>query len=245
MKNVLVTGASSGIGEATARLFAEQGYRVMGAGRDPGRLAQLAAGNENISTWSGDITDSSQCNALVAHTVAEYGGIDVLVNSAGIIQMASVADTDDELWRATMAVNLDATFYLSRAALPHLLARRGAIINLGSDWSIDGAANASAYCASKGAIVLLSKAMAVEHAAAGLRVNAVCPGNVDTPMLHEEAKNSGMGVDEAIRQWDAESPTGRITRAEEVAALILYLASDAARQITGTAIPIDGGITAG
>ena len=245
MKTAIVTGASSGIGEATARLFAEQGYRVMGAGRDPARLERLAASHGNIATWSGDITDSSQCDALVAHTLAEYGALDVLVNSAGIIHMASVADTDDELWRATMAINLDATFYLSRAALPHLLASRGAIVNLGSDWSIDGAANASAYCASKGAIVLLTRAMAVEHAAAGLRVNAVCPGNVDTPMLHADAERMGVDLAEAIRLMDEESPTGRITRPDEVAALILYLASDAASQITGTAIPIDGGMTAG
>jgi len=241
MSVALVTGASSGIGAATAIAFAEAGWEVMAAGRDEGRLEEVADVSDSIAIWSGELTESEDCGELVADTIDEFGGIDCLVNSAGVIVRANVADTSDEDWRYTMGINLDAPFYLSRAALPHLLQSTGSIINIASEWGLKGGDRAAAYCASKGAIVQLTRAMAIDHARDGLRVNAVCPGDIDTPMLTNEADDKDIDLEDFLAQAAEESPNGRIGTPEEVAALIVFLASDAATHITGTAIPIDGG----
>lgn len=241
MSVALVTGASSGIGAATAIAFAEAGWDVMAAGRNEGRLEEVADVSDHIATWTGDLTESDGCDELIADTIDEFGSLDCLVNSAGVIVRANVADTSDEDWRYTMGINVDAPFYLSRAALPHLLQSTGSIINIASDWGLKGGDRAAAYCASKGAIVQLTRAMAIDHARDGLRVNAVCPGDIDTPMLTNEADDKDIDLDEFLAQAAEESPNGRIGTPEEVAALILFLASDAATHITGTAIPIDGG----
>ena len=241
MSVALVTGASSGIGAATAIAFAEAGWEVMAAGRDEGRLEEVADVSDRIAIWTGDLTESDSCDELVADTIDEFGSIDCLVNSAGVIVRANVADTSDEDWRYTMGINVDAPFYLSRAALPHLLQTTGSIVNIASDWGLKGGDRAAAYCASKGAIVQLTRAMAIDHARDGLRVNAVCPGDIDTPMLTNEADDKDIDLDEFLAQAAEESPNGRIGTPEEVASLILFLASDAATHITGTTIPIDGG----
>ncbi len=241
MSVALVTGASSGIGAATAIAFAEAGWEVMAAGRDEGRLEEVADVSDRIAIWTGDLTESDSCDELIADTIDEFGSIDCLVNSAGVIVRANVADTSDEDWRYTMGINVDAPFYLSRAALPHLLQTTGSIVNIASDWGLKGGDRAAAYCASKGAIVQLTRAMAIDHARDGLRVNAVCPGDIDTPMLTNEADDKDIDLDEFLAQAAEESPSGRIGTPEEVASLILFLASDAATHITGTSIPIDGG----
>jgi NAD(P)-dependent dehydrogenase (short-subunit alcohol dehydrogenase family) len=241
MSVALVTGASSGIGAATAIAFAEAGWEVMAAGRDEGRLEEVADVSDSIAIWTGDLTESDDCEELIADTIDEFGSLDCLVNSAGVIVRANVADTSDEDWRSTMGINIDAPFYLSRAALPHLLQTTGSIVNIASDWGLKGGDRAAAYCASKGAIVQLTRAMAIDHARDGLRVNAVCPGDIDTPMLTNEADDKDVDLDEFLAQAAEESPNGRIGTPEEVASLILFLASDAATHITGTTIPIDGG----
>ncbi len=241
MSVALVTGASSGIGAATAIAFAEAGWEVMAAGRDEGRLEEVADVSDSIAIWSGELTESEDCGELVADTIDEFGSLDCLVNCAGVIVRANVADTSDEDWRYTMGINLDAPFYLSRAALPHLLQSTGSIVNIASDWGLKGGDRAAAYCASKGAIVQLTRAMAIDHARDGLRVNAVCPGDIDTPMLTNEADDKDIDLEDFLAQAAEESPNGRIGTPEEVAALIVFLASDAATHITGTAIPIDGG----
>lgn len=244
MHVVLVTGASSGIGAAIAIAFAEDGWDVMAAGRDEGRLEEVADVSAKIVTWSGELSDSEDCDELVRDTIDEFGQLDCLVNNAGVIVRADVADTSDEDWRYTMAINLDVPFFLSRAALPHLLGAEGSIVNIASDWGLRGGERAAAYCASKGGIVLLTKAMAVDYAREGLRVNAICPGDVDTPMLAAEADEQGMELDAYLEEAAEESPNGRIATPEEIAELALFLASDAATHITGAAIPIDGGATA-
>lgn len=244
MSVAIITGASSGIGAATAIAFAEAGWEVMAAGRDEGRLEEVADVSENIATWSGEFATSDDCDELVADTIDEFGHIDCLVNSAGVIVRANVADTSNEHWRLMMAVNLDAPFYLCRAALPHLLRARGSIVNIASDWGLKGGLRAAAYCASKGAIIQLTKAMALDYAGYGLRVNAVCPGDIDTPMLVGEAENEEVDIENYLADAAEQSPNGRIGTPEEVAALVLFLASDAALHITGTAIPIDGGASA-
>jgi NAD(P)-dependent dehydrogenase (short-subunit alcohol dehydrogenase family) len=244
MSVVLVTGASSGIGAATAIAFAEAGWDVMAAGRDEGRLEEVADVSDKIVTWSGELAESEDCSELVADTIEEFGQLDCLVNNAGTIVRADVGDTSDEEWRYTMAINLDVPFYMSRAALPYLLRAEGSIVNIASDWGLNGGERAAAYCASKGGLVLLTKAMARDHARDGLRVNAVCPGDVDTPMLAGEADEQGVELDAYLAEAAEGSPNGRVATPEEVAALTLFLASDAATHVTGAAIPIDGGATA-
>ena len=241
MSVVLVTGASSGIGAAIAIAFAEDGWDVMAAGRDEGRLEEVADVSEKIVTWSGELATSQDCDELIADAIDEFGQLDCLVNNAGVIVRGSAADTSDEDWRYTMAINLDVPFFLSRAALPSLSRTEGSIINIASDWGLKGGERAAAYCASKGGIVLLTRAMAIDHAGDGLRVNAICPGDVDTPMLAAEAEEQGVDLDEFLAEAAEQSPNGRVATPEEVAGLALYLASDIASHITGTAIPIDGG----
>jgi len=241
MSVVLVTGASSGIGAAIAIAFAEDGWDVMAAGRDEGRLEEVADVSERIVIWTGDLAESGDCDELVADTIDEFGEIDCLVNNAGIYVRGNASETSDDDWRQTMTVNLDVPFFLSRAALPYLLRAEGSIVNIASDWGLRGGERAVSYCASKGGLVLLTKAMARDHARDGLRVNAICPGDVDTPMLTAEAEAQGVDIDEYMEEASESVPNGRVAEPEEVASLTLFLASDAATHITGTTIAIDGG----
>lgn len=241
MKVALVTGASSGIGAAIAIEFADTGWSVMAAGRDEARLAEVADVSENIATWEGELRSSEDCDELIADTIDEFGRLDCLVNSAGILLRGNAAETDDDQWQDTMAVNLNVPFYLSRAALPQLLHAAGSITNIASHWGLEAGENHVAYCTSKGGLIMLTRAMAKDHAAEGLRVNAVCPGGVDTPMLAAVAEELDRDVDEFLAEVAEETPNGRIAEPGEVASLVLFLASDAGRHISGTAIPIDGG----
>ena len=169
----------------------------------------------------------------------------MLVNNAGIYHLANAEETSDSIWQQTIAINLTAPFLLSRAAMPQLRKNKGAIVNIASDWGLVGGRNAVAYCASKGGLVLMSKAMALDHAAEGVRINAVCPGDVETPMLYRSGAAHGLDELSALREASASSRTGRVTTPAEVAALVAFLASDQAAQITGAALPIDGGNTTG
>lgn len=245
MSVALVTGASSGIGAAIAIAMAEAGWEVMAAGRDEGRLEEVADVSDNIATWTGGLEESADCDELVADTIDEFGQLDCLVNCAGIIVRADAASTSDDVWRDTLGINLNAPFFLSRAAIPHLSLTAGSIINIASDWGLKGGERAVAYCASKGALVILTRAMAIDHAADGVRVNAICPGDIDTPMLASQAaEEDNVDVEDYIAQLADENPNGRLGTPEEVAALTVFLASEAATHITGTAIPIDGGASA-
>jgi len=243
-KVVIVTGASSGIGAAIAALFAGNEFQVLAAGRNVAALDEMAAARESVVPWIGDLADQGACEKLVADCIEHFGRLDVLVNNAGIYIRGDASETRAEDWRRTLAVNLDAPFFLSKAALPQLRKTRGSIINIASDWGLQGGRRAAAYCASKGGLVLLTRGMALDHADEGVRINAVCPGDVDTPMLLAEAVHDGLTHQQALENYGRASPTGRVTRADEVAALVLYLASDQAANITGAAIPIDGGNTA-
>lgn len=241
MSVVLVTGASSGIGAAIAIAFAEKDWDVIAAGRDEGRLEEVADVSDRIVTWAGELASSEDCDELVADTIEEFGELDCLVNNAGIIIRGNAGEISDDDWRETMTVNLDVPFFLSRAALPYLLRAEGSIVNIASDWGLRGGERAVAYCASKGGLVLLTRAMARDHARAGLRVNAICPGDVDTPMLAAEAEAEGMDIDDYMEEASESVPSGRVAEPEEIASLALFLASDAAMHINGTSVAIDGG----
>lgn len=240
-KSALVTGASSGIGAAIARRLAADGYAVTAAGRDAKRTEALAKDSTAIRPWVGALATAADCERLVADCEKAHGGLDLLVNNAGIYEIANAEGTSDDAWNRTITINLTVPFFLSRAALPALRKRKGSIVNIASDWGLKGGAHAVAYCASKGGLVLMTRAMAIDHADEGIRVNAVCPGDVDTPMLYRSGATRGVEAKSALREANAESRSGRVTTPEEVAALVAFLASDAAAQIDGAAIPIDGG----
>ena len=244
-KVALVTGASSGIGMAVTRRLASDGCSVMAAGRDAVRTADLGSDLPSVHTWVGDLTSSEACDSLIAACVEAFGRLDVLVNNAGICHAANAEETTDLVWQQTLAINLTAPFFLSRAAMPHLRLSKGVIVNIASDWGLVGGRNAVAYCASKGGLVLMSKAMTMDHAAEGVRINAVCPGDVETPMLYRSGAVRGLDEQSALREANASSRSRRVTTAAEVAALVAFLASDEAAQISGAAIPMDGGNTAG
>ncbi|MEM7506853.1 MAG: SDR family NAD(P)-dependent oxidoreductase [Pseudomonadota bacterium] len=245
-KIAIVTGASSGIGAATALAFARAGLRQMLIGRDQARTEATAtacrAEGAEAEVLLGDVAESRFADEAVAQTLARFGGLDVLANIAGTIRRGAAPDCSDEDWHANIAANLSGPFFLSRAAV-RVMKQGSAIVNLGSTVGLVGAANLPAYCASKGGVVNLTRAMALDHAAGDIRINAVCPGAVDTPML---VSNHAEGVTAtAVHEGNLASiPQGRIPAPEEIADLILFLASEKSAHITGAAIPIDGGYTA-
>ncbi len=246
-KAVIVTGATSGIGAACARRFGAAGASLFLTGRDYGRGRLLTDELGGAAEFrAGDVRDAAFCGALVGDCVDTFGRLDVLVNSAGVWHVATAAETSDEVWNETMATNVSGLFYMSRAAIRVMSAAgAGNIVNIASDWGLVGGRRAAAYCASKGAVVQLTRAMALDHAEDNVRINALCPTDTDTPMMHREFEASGVDVDEGLAKCAAANPMGRIATAEDVAAAACFIASDDAAFITGAAIPIDGGTTAG
>ncbi len=247
---VLVTGGNSGIGRATAHAFAAEGATVAVAARDEARSRTVvdeieAAGGRAIALPC-DVTDEASCRNAVDAVVAALGGLDVLFNNAGVIYREQTAPaTTPEEWDHTFAVNVRGTFLMSRLAVPVMIdGGGGVIVNNASYFGLVGGKGAAAYCAAKGAVVLLTKAMALDHARDGIRVNCVCPGSVDTPMLRGEMEEMG-GADAVRHRFEDKHPIGRIAAPEEIAAAVLYLASADAAFVTGVSLPVDGGITAG
>ena len=242
----LVTGATSGIGRACALRLAADGFAVVVGGRSAERAAEvvdeITAGAGTATTALGDVAESGYGDAAVAATVAAHGRLDVLVNAAGVITRSDAEGTTDDEWHRVMSTNVDGLFRASRAALPAIRAAGGGtIVNISSTNGLVGAAGLAAYCASKGAVTNLTRAMALDHAAEGIRVNAVCPGAVDTRMLYSE----GSGTVEEVRAKNLpDIPEGRIPDGSEVAELVAFLADDRSRHITGANISIDGGYTA-
>jgi NAD(P)-dependent dehydrogenase (short-subunit alcohol dehydrogenase family) len=248
-KVALITGAGSGIGRATALLFAHEGAPIALADINAEAGQQVA--NE-ISAKGGraffervDVTQSADCRRLVERTIREFGKIDILFNNAGIIRRATVLDLSEDDWDRVMAVNVKSIYLLSREVIPHMQkAGGGVIINAASGWGLAGGAKAAVYCASKGAVVLLTKAMAIDHGPQNIRVNCICPGDTDTAMLREEAHQLGEANPSFLAE-SAKRPLGRIGTPEEIAQAVLYLANDASSFVTGTALVVDGGGLAG
>ncbi len=246
---VLVTGGNSGIGRATAQAFAAEGAAVAVAARDEARSDIVAAEIESAGGRAVavrcDVTDEASCRSAVDAVVATLGGLDVLFNNAGVIYRERTApETTPEEWDHTFAVNVRGTFLMSRLVVPVMIeGGGGVIVNNASYFGLVGGKGTAAYSAAKGAVVLLTKAMALDHARDGIRVNCVCPGSVDTPMLRGEMEEMG-GADAVRHRFEDKHPVGRIATPEEVAAAVLYLASAEAAFVTGVALPIDGGLTA-
>ncbi len=241
---VIVTGGASGMGAASARAFAELGDTVVIIDRDPERAREIAADIGAPEPSIGDVSESAFCRRSVEEVVEQHGQLDVLVNCAGVIHRAGAADTDDAQWRKVMGVNVDGVFYMSRAAIGPMCERRhGVIVNFGSIWGGVGAAGVLAYCASKGAVHQITRAMALDHAEDGIRINAVAPGEVNTPMLASGRDHAPTGL-ELQALADATIPMKRLAEPEEVASVVVFLASDNASYMTGSIVTVDAGYTA-
>lgn len=244
-KVALVTGASSGLGRAVAELLHRRGAVVLGVARGADALASAMADITGDATgdrhFAADIGSSAACAAAVEACVARFGRLDVLINVAGAHTLRHTAAMSDAEWDADLAVNVNGPFYLSRAAIPHLLEHRGNIVNVSSIAGVQGQAYSAGYCAAKHALIGLTRALAVEYSAAALRVNAVCPGGMDTPLVAGFAFPEGVDFDLVLR---SAAPRGMM-RPADVAALIGFLASDDAAAIHGSVQLADNGKTAG
>lgn len=240
-KVVIVTGAGSGIGAGTARRFLQEGARVTLNGRREHKLHETLADLEpaHALIHAGDVSDESYVNRLVADTVAQFGKLDVLVNNAGMAIFGPFEQTTTPDWRMVMGTNLDSVYFGVRAALPHLLKTKGAIINLSSASGMGGDWGMSAYNAAKGAVSNYTRALALEFGARGVRVNAVAPSFTATDATAEFAKNEAL-----LAAFRDRMPIGRAATPEEVAGVIAFLASDDARFINGAILPVDGGLNA-
>jgi NAD(P)-dependent dehydrogenase (short-subunit alcohol dehydrogenase family) len=248
-KRALITGGASGIGRATALLFAREGaaVSVVDVNEAGGQaVAQMIVDEGGQALFVRcDVTQAGDCQRAVQQTVHELGSLDVLFNNAGIIRRASVLGTSEEEWDRVMAVNVKSVFLLSKYAIPVMAQRGGGvIINTASGWGLVGGRKAAAYCASKGAVVLLTRAMALDHGGQNIRVNCICPGDTDTPMLRDEARQLGEPDDRFLAEA-AQRPLQRIGRPEDIAQAALYLASDASSFVTGATLVVDGGGLAG
>jgi meso-butanediol dehydrogenase / (S,S)-butanediol dehydrogenase / diacetyl reductase len=242
-KAAIVTGAASGIGRATAVRLANEGAKVMIADMNEAGLAETAAmiGAAAVAAPL-NVADYDACNAYVEKAVQALGRLDVLCNIAGVLRMAPIDKIDAKEWRRIMSVNIDGVFYLSRAAMPHLLKTKGNIVNLASAAGLVGIPYNAPYSASKHAVVGLTKSMALEFAKQGIRVNAVCPGGVKTPMI---ATPPMEGVDyDFVMLSSAHLNGGELFDPEDIADAVAFLASDEAKRVSGVAFPVDGAQTA-
>jgi NAD(P)-dependent dehydrogenase (short-subunit alcohol dehydrogenase family) len=241
----LITGATSGIGRATALLFAREGARLVLTGRNDERgravVAEIRAAGGQAAYLHSDVCREADCRAAVEHAISEHGRLDILFNNAGVFFANTAVDCSEEEWDVQVDTSLKGAFLMSKFALPHMIRQgRGSIIHNSSGWGIVGGDRAVAYCAAKGGLILLAKAMAIDHGRQGIRVNCVCPGDVDTPMLPEDARVRGMDW-RSYLEGCANRPLGRIGTADEIAKAVLFLASDESSFVTGSALVVDGG----
>ena len=250
-KVALVTG-TTGIGRAAAVRLAQGGAKVMAVGND--RVANAALGQDaaaaglTILTWAADVAVEAEVGAAVAEAVAHFGGLDIIVNAAAVHPYGTVVSTDFDIWTRCMAVNVGSIYLTAHFGVPELARRGGgAIINISSVQGFNCQQNVAAYVATKGAIHALTRAMALDHADQGIRVNSVSPGSVRTPILEMAARaygGEGVSVEQAFARFGAAHPLGRIGEPFEVAEMIAFLASDKAAFCTGSDYKIDGGLTA-
>ncbi len=248
-KIALITGGNSGIGRATALLFAQEGAKVVIAARNREKadatLAQIQQLGGTAVFVACDVRQPEDCLHAAEFAVQKFGRIDVLFNNAGIVPSGTILETSLETWADTWQTNVSGTFFVTRSVLPFMIQQgSGVIVNNASDWAMVGGQNAAAYCASKGAIVSLTKSLALDHARQGIRVNAVCPG--DTYVERWDSRlNPGQDRENWLLEVGQNFPLGRVGMAEEIARAVLFLTSDDSSYMTGQTLVIDGGNTAG
>lgn len=244
----IVTGAGSGIGEASAIRLAEEGAQVIcadiNADSANSTANKIVAAGFSAEGYAIDISDSGACDALIAHAVSKYGSIDILVNNAGVNLPDVFHEVSNETIDRTLNVNIKGAMYLTRAALPNMLKNsRGSIVNMSSVNGLVSEPYLSVYSASKGAIVMFTRGIALDYAKTGIRCNAICPGWVDTPINHAHAKMLG-GLEHVYKTIDSFQPIGRPGTSREIANVVLFLASDESSFMTGSIVSADGGMTA-
>jgi len=242
-RGALITGGASGIGRAIAERFAREGAKVLVADyaeSGAGTAQAIVAAGGQAEFFRADVSDSGQVRRMADAALRFCGTIDILCNAAGILYYGTILETSEETWTRVITINLTGTFLCCQAVLPHMIEKgRGSIINLASTTGAhDACAHAAAYVSSKGGVMLLTRAMAIDHAKAGIRVNALCPGPTDTPMLRQAM------TPEQLEAFARTYPMGRLGRPEELANGALFLASDESSFVTGTAFYVDGGQTA-
>ncbi|WP_244885913.1 SDR family NAD(P)-dependent oxidoreductase [Sphingobium herbicidovorans] len=243
-KIAIVTGAASGIGLAVANRFAAEGAKVVIGDRNTDGVQEAAqAIGPAASALALDVADEGSCQAIIDHAVGQHGGLDILCNIAGVLDFGRFSDLDRGRWDRVMAVNLTGVYHMCRAAMPHLIERRGNIVNMASAAGLVGVPYNSAYTASKHGVVGLTRALALEFSKEGVRVNAVCPGGVDTPMLHQTPPEN---IDwQMVMRSASWLDGGAMATPDDIADAVTFLASSEARRVTGVAFSVDGGQTAG
>lgn len=237
-KVAIVTGGSTGIGKAIAAKYREHGAEVVIANRSVG-TGETTATELDCEFIQCDVSDYEQVKALVAATVEEYGQLDVMVNNAGIARTGAVEEMSLDEWQQVLQVDLGGVMHGTRAALPHLIESEGSIINIASIYGLVAGPQATAYATAKGGVVNFTRSVAVDYADRNVRVNSICPGFVETPMIDEQLDER-----EFYQYVRGQTPMGRVAQPEEIAGLAMFLASDEASYITGANIPVDGGWTA-
>lgn len=234
-KTALVTGAAGGIGAAVVRALRAEGCRVAVADRDTSGMAAEAH-------LDGNLLEAGYAGGLAAAAAGALGRLDIVVNNAGVITRGPVTETSDGDWDLSVGVNVQAPFRISRAAIPIMAAQGGgAIVNVASCWGLRPGPNHAVYCMTKAAIASLTQCMGMDHAHQGVRVNAVAPNEVNTPMLRTGFAKRGFDPDTAVAELGKTVPLGRIAEPEDIADVILFLASDAARYMVGTVVEVNGG----
>lgn len=243
-KVCVITGGTGGVGRTLVTLFASEGAKVMIADREEESCAQLVqeitSNGGQAAFYAGDLRSKDYCESLIQATVETFGGLDILLNNAGIIPRGTIEETSDEMWSLAMDVNLNAVFFLCRAAIPHMKQNGGAIVNTSSVWGTHPGPAHVAYCTSKGAVAALTKNLGRDCAPFNIRVNAVCPHEINTPMIRTGFERRGLDPDKAVEELNKTVPLGRIAEPEDIADVIAFLASDQSRYIAGETIEVTG-----
>ncbi|WP_345472370.1 SDR family oxidoreductase [Glutamicibacter ectropisis] len=241
-KVAIVTGATGGIGQQLVAQLISQGAKVVVTGRDASSCALLEERyGDRLSALAGDITATEHCQALVEHAVQRFGGLHLLFNNAGTIPRGTAIETSDEMWDSALAVNLTAAFKLSRAAIEHMRSNGGGtIVNTASAWGLYPGPAHLAYCTAKGALIAMTRSMGRDHATQQIRINAVCPNEVDTPMLRSGFEYRGLDAKKALRELDNTVPLGHVAQPQEIVDAMLFLASEQSRYVTGTVLEVTG-----
>ena len=244
-KTVVITGAAGGVGQALVKLFAREGAKIVVADRNAEGCEAIVKEAEQLGAKAAyqvvDLCQKQDCESLIEFAVEHFGALDILINNAGIIPRGTIEETTDEMWFSAMNVNLNAVFFLCRAAIGHLKQRPGAaIVNTSSVWGTYPGPGHVAYCTSKGAVAALTKNLGRDCAPLGVRVNAVCPHEINTPMLRSGFERRGLDPDRAVEELNRSVPLGRIAEAEDIADVIAFLASHEARYIAGETVEVTG-----